>query len=32
MYKKRIFVMGIKRDVEFCDQHHNHWTDNFSPK
>ena len=22
--KKRIFVMSIKRDIEFCDQHHIH--------
>jgi len=24
MRKKRIFVMNIKRDIEFCDQHHIH--------
>jgi hypothetical protein len=24
MRKKRIFVMSIKRDIEFCDQHHIH--------
>jgi hypothetical protein len=28
MRKKRIFVISIKY-LEFCDQHHSQWTDDF---
>ena len=28
MSKKRIFVISIKY-LEFCDQHHSQWTDDF---